>query len=122
MQRTQLLAAVLGTLFALPALAQETAVTKHKEDIHVIPASTYTLTSNVSLVSDYLYRGISQSGQKPAIQGGFDYARSGGFYAGVWGSSISTLSDGYTATSGTAGANNAGLELDTYLGFRSTFA
>ena len=115
MKRTKLLVAALGALFAFPALAEDAAATKHKENIHVIPASSHTLTSNVSLVSDYLYRGISQSGQKPAIQGGFDYARSGGFYAGVWGSSISTLSD--------AGiAENAGLELDTYLGFRSTFA
>lgn len=115
MQRAKLLVAVLGTLFALPALAEDAAVTKHKEDVHAIPASSYTLTSNVSLVSDYLYRGISQTGQKPAIQGGFDYARSGGFYAGIWGSSISWLSDGGIAA-------NAGLELDTYLGFKSTFA
>ena len=115
MQRTQLLVAALGTLFALPALAQETAVTKHKEDVHVIPASSYTLTSNVSLVSDYLYRGISQTGQKPAIQGGFDYARSSGFYAGIWGSNISWLSDAGVA-------DNASVELDTYLGYRSTFA
>lgn len=122
MQRTKLLVAVLGTLFALPALAEDAAVTKHKEDVHVIPASSYTITSNVSLVSDYLYRGISQTGQKPAIQGGFDYARSNGFYAGIWGSNISWLSDAYAASLGTSGANNASVELDTYLGYRSTFA
>lgn len=101
MKSTKLLVALLGTLSTLPALADD--------------ASPHTLTSNVSLVSDYLYRGISQSGQKPAIQGGFDYAHSSGFYAGMWGSSISWLSDGGVAA-------NAGLELDTYLGFRSTFA
>ena len=115
MQKNKLLVAAMGALLALPALAEDDAVTQHKEGVHVIPASEHTLTSNVSLVSDYLYRGISQSGQKPAIQGGFDYARSSGFYAGVWGSSISWLSDGEVAA-------NAGLELDTYLGFRSTFA
>jgi len=86
------------------------------------PASPHTFTSNVSLISDYLYRGISQTGQKPALQGGFDYAHSSGFYAGAWGSSISWLSDAYTASAGTAGANNAGLELDTYLGFKNSFA
>ncbi len=79
------------------------------------PASPHTLTSNVSLVSDYLYRGISQTGTKPAIQGGFDYAHASGFYAGVWGSSISWISDGGLAA-------NAGLELDTYLGFKNSFA
>jgi len=73
------------------------------------------VTGNVALVTDYLYRGISQSGGKPAIQGGFDYAHSSGFYAGAWGSSISWISD--------AGlASNAGLELDTYFGFKNSFA
>lgn len=101
MQKTKLLVAALGTLFALPVVAAD--------------APTHTITSNVSLVSDYLYRGISQTGQKPAIQGGFDYVRAGGFYAGVWGSNISWLSDAGVA-------DNASVEIDTYLGFRSTFA
>lgn len=122
MQKIKLFVVALGALFALPALAEDPAVTQHKEDIHAIPASAHTVTSNVSLVSDYLYRGISQTGQKPAIQGGFDYAHSSGFYAGVWGSSISWISDTYTATAGASGANNAGVELDTYLGFKHSFA
>ncbi len=74
-----------------------------------------TVTSNVALVSNYLYRGISQTGGNPAIQGGFDYAHSSGFYAGAWGSSISWISDATIAT-------NAGLELDTYFGFKNSFA
>ena len=79
------------------------------------PAPTPSVTANVSLTSNYLYRGISQSGGKPALQGGFDYTHSSGFYAGAWGSSISWIGD-----SGLA--KNAGLELDTYLGFRNSFA
>ncbi|MBI4937023.1 MAG: hypothetical protein HY846_02165 [Nitrosomonadales bacterium] len=120
MKKTRLLVATIGSLLAFPVLAEETSVTQHKEDIHVTPASGHTLTANVSLVSDYLYRGISQTGTKPAIQGGFDYARSGGFYAGVWGSSISWISDSLAA--GGAGASNAGVEVDTYLGFKNNFA
>jgi len=73
------------------------------------------VVANVALVSNYLYRGISQTGAEPAIQGGFDYAHSSGFYAGVWGSSISWIGDGGLAA-------NAGLELDTYLGFKNSFA
>lgn len=118
MQKTRLSAVILSALFALPALpvlAEDVAVTQHKEDIHVIPASAHTVTSNVGLFSDYLYRGISQTGQKPAIQGGFDYAHSSGLYAGVWGSNISWLSDAGVATT-------ASLELDTYFGFKSSFA
>lgn len=122
MQKIKLFVAAVCALFAVPVFAEDAPVTQHKEDIHVIPASAHTVTSNVSLVSDYLYRGISQTGQKPAIQGGFDYAHSSGFYAGVWGSSISWISDTYTATAGASGANNAGLELDTYLGFKRSFA
>lgn len=80
------------------------------------PASPFTPSSNVSLVSDYLYRGISQTGAGPAIQGGFDLAHSSGAYIGAWGSSISWLSDaGVGAGSGVA---NAGLELDTYAGYK----
>ena len=118
MQKTKLLVAILGALFALPALAEEAAVTQHKEDIHVIPASAHTVTSNVSLVSDYIYRGISQTNSKPAIQGGFDYAHSSGFYVGVWGSSISWLTD----TPALTGATNSQLELDTYFGFKNSLA
>ena len=32
------------------------------------------LTANVTLASQYRYRGIMQTNNKPAIQGGFDYA------------------------------------------------
>lgn len=73
------------------------------------------VTSNVALVSNYLYRGISQTGAKPAIQGGFDFVHSSGLYVGAWGSSISWISD-------MGMASNAGLELDTYFGFKNTFA
>jgi uncharacterized protein (TIGR02001 family) len=73
-------------------------------------ADDFTPSSNVSLVSDYLYRGISQTGTNPAIQGGFDLAHSSGFYAGVWGSSISWLGD--------AGIPNSGTEIDTYAGYK----
>ncbi len=83
------------------------------------PASPHTFTSNVGLVSDYLYRGISQTNAKPAIQGGFDYAHSSGFYAGVWGSSISWMTD---AGAGLQVATSSQVELDTYLGFKNGFA
>jgi uncharacterized protein (TIGR02001 family) len=79
------------------------------------PVSPHTFTSNVGLVSDYLHRGISQSGQKGAIQGGFDYTHSSGLYVGLWGSSISWVSDRGLAI-------NAGLELDNYFGFKSSIA
>ena len=39
------------------------------------------LTGNITLITDYRFRGISQTFGKPAFQGGFDYANSSGFYA-----------------------------------------
>lgn len=71
------------------------------------------ISANVGFTTDYLFRGISQTGSKPAIQGGIDYAHASGFYAGIWGSNISWLSDAGVA-------NNASVELDTYLGFRNS--
>ncbi len=94
MLKKHLLAATLASSFALPAMADD-----------------FTPSANVSLVSDYLYRGISQTGARPAIQGGFDLAHSSGLYIGAWGSSISWLGDAGVAST-------AGLELDTYGGYK----
>jgi uncharacterized protein (TIGR02001 family) len=80
------------------------------------PASP--LSTNVALTTNYLYRGISQSGAKPAVQGGFDYANTNGLYIGTWGSSISWLGDEYTTGANPAGARDAGLVLDTYGGYK----
>ena len=54
------------------------------------PASP--VTGNVALTSDYLFRGLTQTWGRPALQGGADYATPNGFAAGVWGSSISERS------------------------------
>jgi len=46
------------------------------------------ITGNASVVSDYNWRGITQTAGDPAIQGGIDYAHESGFYAGAWGSNV----------------------------------
>ena len=66
------------------------------------------LTGNLGLTSDYRFRGISQSQNAPAIQGGIDYAHSSGLYIGNWNSSVS--SQVYT--------NGSGVESDIYGGFK----
>jgi uncharacterized protein (TIGR02001 family) len=73
------------------------------------PAPDYTLTGNLTLASDYRFRGVSQTNRKPALQGGFDFAHKSGFYAGNWNSNIN--SDLY------AGAN---LEMDFYGGYKGS--
>ena len=77
------------------------------------PASPHTLTANIGLTSNYVFRGISQTGGKPAIQGGFDYTHASGIYLGTWGSNVSWLTgfQGYTSGS---------MELDLYGGYRNT--
>jgi uncharacterized protein (TIGR02001 family) len=64
-----------------------------------VAAAEGTVSANVALTSDYVFRGISLSDNGPAIQGGFDY-ESELFYAGVWSSSVVE-----------------GMELDLYAGF-----
>src|SRR5690349_16986418 len=79
------------------------------------PPPEHTFTANVGLFSEYIFRGISQTGGKPAVQGGFDYAHASGFYAGTWASNISWLED--------FGAyDRSSLEWDFYGGFKNNFA
>ncbi len=40
---------------------------------------------HVGAVSNYIFRGITQSDDHPALQGGVDYKHPGGLYAGAWG-------------------------------------
>jgi uncharacterized protein (TIGR02001 family) len=64
-------------------------------------------SANVGLTSDYVFRGISQSNQEAAVQGGVDFT-CGNWYVGVWGSSINF------GLEGTA-------EVDVYAGYKTTF-
>lgn len=105
MKKTLIAAAVAGALIAPGVVLAQAAAE---------PASPHTLTANVGVVSDYLFRGISQTKGNPAIQGGVDYSHSSGFYAGTWLSSISWVSDAQGGTTPT--------EIDVYGGYKSTFA
>jgi uncharacterized protein (TIGR02001 family) len=83
----------------------------------IAPACAHAGTSgSVALTSDYLFRGVSQTGQDPALQAGLEYAATSGAYAGAWGSSITWLSDLSTPDA----PISSGLELDAYAGYRGT--
>ncbi len=92
MSKSILSAAVAATLL-VPGLAAAQAASP--------------ITGNMSLVSDYRFRGLTQTFEEPALQGGFDYAHSSGIYLGNWNSSIS---DSFYA--------GAPLEMDFYGGFK----
>ncbi|MEK8053215.1 TorF family putative porin [Ideonella sp. DXS22W] len=66
------------------------------------------LAYNIGAVSDYRYRGISQTRLKPALQGGVDYTK-GAFYLGAWASTIKWIKDA---------SGDAGLEVDLYGGYK----
>ena len=53
----------------------------------------YTLAFNVGVVTDYRFRGISQTRRKPALQGGADFSLKNGLYIGTWLSTINILRD-----------------------------
>jgi len=73
--------------------------------------SPHKFTANVGLYSQYIFRGMTQTDEDPALQGGIDYAHASGFYLGLWGSNIRWLTD--------SGAYDSGnLEADIYGGFR----
>jgi uncharacterized protein (TIGR02001 family) len=65
---------------------------------------------NAAVVSDYRYRGISQTRLKPAVQGGADYVNNPtGFYAGTWLTNIKWVKDG---------GGDGSVEWDVYAGKR----
>ncbi len=79
------------------------------------------LRANVAITSNYIWRGITQSDDSPAVSAGIDYAHPGGFFAGLWTSSIS----GKPTVSGSVGNGepppeevNGEYELDLYAGYR----
>jgi uncharacterized protein (TIGR02001 family) len=100
MNPTRIAAAALLCLTTCGAFAQAAAA----------PKSDWSLTGNAGLFSDYRFRGFSQTGYKPAFQGGFDIVHSSGFYAGNWNSNVES-----------GLYNGASLEMDFYAGYKRAF-
>lgn len=93
---------ILGTVLTLAAGAA------HAQG-PIDPPKAITVTGGATLVSDYRFRGISQTDKRFAIQGTATVAHSSGFYGTVWGSSI----DDYVY-------NGADAEIDLSAGYRRT--
>jgi uncharacterized protein (TIGR02001 family) len=91
------LANVLVSVFATVGVAQTASA-----------ADDFTITGNAGMFSDYRFRGISQTNNDVAFQGGFDLTHKSGLYAGVWNSNV-----GF----GGGTANGNGLETDVYGGY-----
>ncbi|MBK8121164.1 MAG: hypothetical protein IPK39_19895 [Sulfuritalea sp.] len=106
--RKTLLAAALAGAFSLPSAVLAQTADPSKDA--AAPASPHTIAGNLSITSDYRFRGITQTFEKPALQGGIDYSHSSGFYLGNWNSNVSSG----------AGFPDGNLEMDFYGGYKMT--
>ena len=98
MKKVLVLASGLASLtFAAPATAEELG-------------GGFSVSGGATVVSDYRFRGISQSDRRIALQGSLGLSHESGVYATVWGSSI----DDYVA-------NGSDVELDLILGYAHDF-
>ena len=80
----------------------------------------WTPTANIGLFSQYVFRGISQTNEKPAVQGGFDLGHKSGFYVGTWASNVSWVGDGYFIPPNLPPSPSVSLEWDFYGGYKGT--
>lgn len=102
--KKSLIALALVGAFSAPVFAEEAAAPAAE-------AGPHTLTANVGLFSEYRFRGIAQTAFRPAIQGGFDYSHSSGFYVGNWNSNVDS----------SAGYPDGNIEMDFYGGYKAAF-
>lgn len=106
MKKFLLCAAVASTFMGSVAYAQDAKPAEAKPE--------HEVSFNIGAITDYRYRGISQSGLKPALQGGADYTNNvNGLYAGTW---LSTIK--WTKDAGGSGS----VEVDLYAGKRGEIA
>ncbi|HEU4620691.1 MAG TPA: TorF family putative porin [Burkholderiaceae bacterium] len=100
MKKLALAAALSAVFSAAPTLVLAQAAA---------PKSDWTIAGNAGLFSDYRFRGYSQTGYRPAFQGGIDIGHSSGLYVGNWNSNVEQ--ELY---------NGASLEMDFYGGYKGT--
>lgn len=74
-------------------------------------AGAQELHGYLSVVTDYVFRGVSQSDEEPTLQAGLDYTHARGFFAGVFAARTKFPDTPF-------GTNQGGVEIDGYLGYR----
>lgn len=80
-------------------------------------APEHVVTYNMGVTSDYVFRGISQSRNGPAVSGGVDYSHSPtGLYLGAWTSTIKWVND--SDTKSVTARSNTPMEVDLYGGVK----
>lgn len=98
--------------FSLASLAVAAAAVSAVATPSPSQAADSPVAFNAGAVTDYRYRGISQTRLKPALQGGLDFTADG-FYLGAWASTIKWVKDG---------GGDANVEIDLYGGYKGEIA
>jgi uncharacterized protein (TIGR02001 family) len=91
--RYHLITAALLAALSTPAFAQD-------------DEASGPFSFHIGVVSDYDFRGVSQTNEGPAWQAGADFVHDSGFYAGIWGSRVDFADD-----------DKANAEIDFYIGW-----
>lgn len=76
-------------------------------------AANAEVSGTAAIVSDYDFRGFTQTGEQPAVQLSIDYAHESGWYVGTWGSNVDQFCDDCGPQN-----NTASTEVDLYTGFK----
>ena len=97
-------------LCAAAALTAAFAGTAAFADAPAAPTPEITITGSAAIVSQYKFRGLTQSDNKPAVQATFTVADKSGFYISMWGSSGASSTAYYASP-------NEGTEIDIYGGY-----
>jgi uncharacterized protein (TIGR02001 family) len=77
--------------------------------VEAAPESAFEVSANLAITSNYVWRGMTQTANSPAVQGGIDLGYNG-FYLGAWGSNVEF------------GDTNNNLEADFYAGYKTSFS
>ena len=85
---------ILPTAAVLASASLTTAFAQEEE--------SFPIDGNIGVTSNYLFRGVTQTGDGAAVQGGLDYGHESGLYVGTWTSNVNFA---------------GGTELDVYGGF-----
>jgi uncharacterized protein (TIGR02001 family) len=62
----------------------------------IAPMASAEVSVTGTIISDYVFRGVSQTDSSPALQLGLDYEHENGFFAGVWASNVDFEDDADT--------------------------
>lgn len=77
MKKLLLATAIAGSVLTFSAMAE----------------SDHSVSANVGVFTNYVWRGLTQTDDGAAVQGGFDYAHASGLYAGIWASNVDNAGD-----------------------------